>query len=515
MEPNNQVVVRENKKKEGLKKVLHFVPALLVLLVVGAGAFAGASLVQKPTFTNGFAGCCNDNCQCACWGGGTNKSWYCSACKGQSYDSSTDSCQPSGGGGGSSGGGGGSSSSGGYNQAQCEAACKSIKGSVNGGSVGGRKNTSKNEGGVKSCECYCKTGDWNSSFSACDGGKASKECTNGTTAARDGCTYQCENGAWVEKNCGPGTGSGGSSGGTGGTGGTSGGSCGTNGDVACDGESRISNLSACGDGKGRVCQINGTWSGCVNADKCGFQGTKQIGEACNFSSACSSLCCVKTDSNGNPINQLASGQAGVCGSKSSYSVCTYGGTTSGGQCSFNGKSYSIPSSGSGNFVGCGDEVSGGDGDRCNNCYVQASSTNGGSCSIKCFRETLSCGLRCRDNSSTSSPPTTPPSGGGGGGGGGTETITEASFYCSELAISKPSPKVGDTLTFTCNAAGSGLSQVTSYNFQYRVNDGQFREIGISSTQNNVSIGFTVEEPGQYEVQCRACSSTKCTEWDTL
>lgn len=515
MDPSSQIITNE-PRNNSFKKILQFIPALAVLLVVAGGAFLGANLVQKPVYQNGFAGCCNDNCTCACWGGGTSKSWYCSACKGQSYDSSSDSCQSSGGGSGGTGGGSGSSS-GGYNQSQCESACKSIKGSVNGGSVGGRKNSSKNEGGVKSCECYCKTGDWNSSFSACDGGKKPNECTNGTTATRDGCTYQCESGAWVEKNCGPV--SGGGTGGTGGTG-SSGGSCGANGDVACDGEGRISNLGTCGDGKGRVCQIDGKWSNCVNADKCGFQGIKQPGQACNYSSACSTLCCVKTDSNGNPTNQLASGLAGVCASKDSYSACTYGGSSPGGQCNFNGNSYTIPSSGSGNFVGCGDAVSGGDGDRCNNCYVQSSSSAGGSCSIKCFRETLSCGLKCRNNNeSTQTPVTNPPSTGGGGNNNTSTTPPtsqpESTFYCSQLVATNSAPKIGDSVNFTCSAAGSGLSQVSSYNFQYRVGTGPWTAIGISSTEVNASIGLIINEPGTYQVQCRACSSTKCTDWDTL
>lgn len=307
-------------------------------------------------------------------------------------------------------------------------------------------------------------------------------------------------------------------------------SCGGNGFVGCDGET---GLSDCGDGKGRVCQITGEWSSCVNADKCGFQGTKPNDTACSFSSACDSLCCVKIDSNGNPLNELASGQAGVCKPKDQYSACdAYGGTPS-GTCSYNGRTYQIPSTGSGNFVGCESDLGLGS-DPTKNCYVRAGSTDGGACVVECFSETLSCALRggttptptatattgptinptTNPTSNPTSGPTTNPTSSPTDTPTSGPTTTPSTFACLSIDSNVETPSIGDSVNFTCQADGV-VSLVTSYRFRYRVDGGTFQDIGISTSEISQSVDILIDQPGLYEVQCAACSDTECTEWQQL
>jgi len=92
-------------------------------------------------------------------------------------------------------------------------------------------------------------------------------------------------------------------------------------------------------------------------------------------------------------------------------------------------------------------------------------------------------------------------------------VVEKTFTCSDIASNKSAPKIGDVLNFTCSAGGDGLDLVTSYQFQYSIDGAAFQTIGVSSTQKNQSLTLPVSKPGNYEIQCRACSPDKCTEWD--
>lgn len=84
----------------------------------------------------------------------------------------------------------------GFNSGACTNWCTSNKSTSGGGQVGGRFLAGKNEGGISGCECYCKVGSWNSSFSTCQG-TSGNECTSGQTGVRDGITYVCVNGNWI------------------------------------------------------------------------------------------------------------------------------------------------------------------------------------------------------------------------------------------------------------------------------------------------------------------------------
>jgi hypothetical protein len=85
------------------RKIFLGVLVVLTLALAGVSGYIAYRLQKSETPEDSSAsGCCNDNCTCACWGNGTDKSWYCSNCwngpGGGHYDSGTDSCQPGGGG---------------------------------------------------------------------------------------------------------------------------------------------------------------------------------------------------------------------------------------------------------------------------------------------------------------------------------------------------------------------------------------------------------------------------------
>jgi len=104
------------------------------------------------------------------------------------------------------------------------------------------------------------------------------------------------------------------------------------------------------------------------------------------------------------------------------------------------------------------------------------------------------------------PPSTPPP---------TIPPVAEEFICSSLTPSIPTPDLGQTVNFTCAAAGTGVSQVNRYDFQYRIDSGAWQQIGVSTANINQSLSLVITEPGSYRVQCRACSTDKCTPWDTL
>jgi hypothetical protein len=57
--------------------------------------------------------------------------------------------------------------------------------------------------------------------------------------------------------------------------------------------------------------------------------------------------------------------------------------------------------------------------------------------------------------------------------------------------------------------------VNAYHFRYKIDSGAWTNIGVSSTQFNISIGLPITSPGAYTVQCQACAGTNCTTWNTL
>lgn len=96
-----------------------------------------------------------------------------------------------------------------------------------------------------------------------------------------------------------------------------------------------------------------------------------------------------------------------------------------------------------------------------------------------------------------------------------EVIEENLFYCQNISATTNQPKIGDTVNFTCSAGGSGINQVKNYTFRYRVDGGPYQSIGVSSANNNQTVGFKIVRTGTYQVQCRACSDDHCTAWQEL
>lgn len=535
----------------------------MVLTVITGGALLGARLVQNPSYKDGFAGCCNDNCACACWGNGTDKSWYCSTCKGQTYDASTDSCQGSSSTGGGTTGSTGGSTTGGYNQAQCASRCSQIKSTTNGGVVSGRKNASKNEGGVAQCECYCSVGGWDSSFSTCVGGQTSNDnCTNGATASRDGCTYQCVNSAWVEINCGGTTATGGTSN-TGGTTNTgtavvnstqnksAGDACnpqatgGLPQNGGCDGSGPLSCIVCPGGTNKSGLNICSTFDTAQKvANDCGGYTTgntstpsKPVGDTdliCNSSSQsnCSSknvgaTCIASGNATGYCTQGATSGASTTCSCETADNNPIYIG--SGAECT--GGQWNVYECNRVNTEGgCQDKFVGtfdNEGVSRAMSQVPACTTRQADCigsSPLVFRSVINNpGASVCESTTTNTTNTTTTTGTGGTtnttndttNNGTDSQTTDQTFYCADLSPSVNAPKIGDTVYFTCSAGGLGASQVNRYEFQYKVDNGQFQSIGISSINKSVSLGITISEPGVHLVQCRACSSSRCTDWDTL
>lgn len=79
--------------------------------------------------------------------------------------------------------------------------------------------------------------------------------------------------------------------------------------------------------------------------------------------------------------------------------------------------------------------------------------------------------------------------------------TTESLVCVSLTKDVATPRVGDELTFVCRGRHSANGNL-SYDFRYRVGNGAF----TSLTANANSATLTVDRPGVWEVQCRACGT---------
>jgi hypothetical protein len=85
--------------------------------------------------------------------------------------------------------------------------------------------------------------------------------------------------------------------------------------------------------------------------------------------------------------------------------------------------------------------------------------------------------------------------------------------CQGIRSNVSSPKLGESVVYTCTGTGSNI---TGYEFEYSSTGGLvWNTLGISTNQNNVSLPLDVTEPGNYQVRCRVCSGSQCTNWGSL
>jgi hypothetical protein len=82
--------------------------------------------------------------------------------------------------------------------------------------------------------------------------------------------------------------------------------------------------------------------------------------------------------------------------------------------------------------------------------------------------------------------------------------------CLNLSISKPNPKVGDAVTFTCGT----VAGATKYEFRVKLPDGTIQTLPTASA--NTSTSFTIASQGAYAAQCRICTGangTSCQQFE--
>jgi|GEM_PF-5538450 len=75
--------------------------------------------------------------------------------------------------------------------------------------------------------------------------------------------------------------------------------------------------------------------------------------------------------------------------------------------------------------------------------------------------------------------------------------------CMGVTMSKQSPTVGDTVTFSCGQ----VSSANHYEFRVKQPDGTIQTVVATAAGNNVSQNFTVSQQGSFSVQCRVCSGS--------
>lgn len=92
--------------------------------------------------------------------------------------------------------------------------------------------------------------------------------------------------------------------------------------------------------------------------------------------------------------------------------------------------------------------------------------------------------------------------------------------CTSLSSSNRTPKVGDSVTFTC----ATVSNAVRYEFQSAYSNPKtssnadvldFKTLASATATSNQSVALTVDRPGRYVVQCRPCAANNlCGNWET-
>jgi len=111
------------------------------------------------------------------------------------------------------------------------------------------------------------------------------------------------------------------------------------------------------------------------------------------------------------------------------------------------------------------------------------------------------------------PPPAPPEGPGEPPAPPEPTPPPTGPICLNITSDKPTPKIGDQVTFTCGK----VTGVTSYDFKLVEPDGNVI-IQKGQTANNPSsrsTPFKITKAGKYTAQCRICVSDKCQAFETI
>jgi len=96
-----------------------------------------------------------------------------------------------------------------------------------------------------------------------------------------------------------------------------------------------------------------------------------------------------------------------------------------------------------------------------------------------------------------------------------------SVACVDLTKDVDTPKVGDEVTFSCEASFSSTSNPVAF-FRYSRNGGTSFSgglptggVAVNATTHQASYNITIDQVGDWEVQCRVCTdstATACTAW---
>lgn len=80
-----------------------------------------------------------------------------------------------------------------------------------------------------------------------------------------------------------------------------------------------------------------------------------------------------------------------------------------------------------------------------------------------------------------------------------EPIDNPYVVCDSLSSDPKAMELGDEVIFVCDAQASN-SKSLGYDFRFRIDGGEYQS--ITATENSATL--TVNDPGVYEVECRAC-----------
>jgi len=383
----------------------------------GGGTSGGSTTGGGSTTTGGSSGGGGINCPSGCCADGFCYGADAHAPQANCTQRANEACSShggTGGGGGTTTGGGGGGTCDANSSASCRGKAVGTQNTYGSGSSAGCCTCSQNIG-TSSCSCNIGCGGVatgggggsgtqcscsNIGYSGCSANvDGSTGC--GSQTVRQACSIAC--GGAGSKNCSNPTG--------------------TYSQQWCD--------PSCGAGKGKVCQYDGSWSSCLRADACGSTGNQGAGSSCTYDSQCSSGVCSCTKT-----GFICANNSGTCASGSNGNAA----------CS-NFSGYSV-----GSFLGCGNAVSGGDGNRCHNCFATAGS--GGQCGVYCDpNSTLSCGLGLGCGAASSSSSSIPST-------NTTTTGTTTGQSSSSSSSIPPQPYCGDAKCQTnekCERTSAGAS----------------------------------------------------------
>jgi hypothetical protein len=91
------------------------------------------------------------------------------------------------------------------------------------------------------------------------------------------------------------------------------------------------------------------------------------------------------------------------------------------------------------------------------------------------------------------------------------STTNPTFKCDSIAKDKATPKIGDSLTFTCAGSSTPANSV-ALTYQFRISKDGGAWSALTATANKAT--YKVTEKGSYDVQCKACGKVTATAAST-